>query len=142
MANPEPTLKPDNLKPWQPGQSGNPDGYSRKRRFADKLIEAIETDGYDPDLIKAIVGKATGRIDLLTDANGNVREPCLNWFNALTAIIDGPAVTATETTEQAPRIAIPNVDDRYPTRLDGSSITDSDRDGVDPQGIAGGGSGR
>jgi hypothetical protein len=34
---------PGNLKPpWQPGQSGNPRGYSRRRRLADALVALIE----------------------------------------------------------------------------------------------------
>ena len=32
----------DNLTPWKPGQTGNPDGHSRKRRQAKKLREALD----------------------------------------------------------------------------------------------------
>ena len=35
---------PENVKPheFKPGQSGNPDGYSRGRRITDRLIKLIE----------------------------------------------------------------------------------------------------
>ena len=42
MAN-EVNLKP----PWQPGESGNPAGYSRGRRAIDDLLELIHEKGAD-----------------------------------------------------------------------------------------------
>jgi hypothetical protein len=38
---------PPNLKPWQPGQSGNPDGYSRGRRFSDGFLKRITEENAD-----------------------------------------------------------------------------------------------
>jgi hypothetical protein len=32
----------ENLKPWKPGQSGNSQGYSRKRRIQDRLNEILD----------------------------------------------------------------------------------------------------
>jgi len=36
-----------NLRPWQPGQSGNPAGYSRGRRAIDDLLELIHEKGQE-----------------------------------------------------------------------------------------------
>jgi hypothetical protein len=36
-----------NLRPWQPGQSGNPNGYSRGRRAIDDLLDLIHERGAD-----------------------------------------------------------------------------------------------
>ncbi len=35
----------DNLTPWQPGQSGNPGGFSKKRRFSAALEKLLEEEG-------------------------------------------------------------------------------------------------
>jgi hypothetical protein len=45
VADPKDNLRP--APPWQPGQSGNPNGYSRKRRFSDALERLIEEEGAD-----------------------------------------------------------------------------------------------
>jgi hypothetical protein len=41
--------KPENIIPhkWQPGQSGNPAGYSRSRRTTDALLRLIDEKGAD-----------------------------------------------------------------------------------------------
>ena len=41
-----------NLKPFPPGQSGNPAGYSSRRRLADALIKAIEALRLDDALVQ------------------------------------------------------------------------------------------
>jgi hypothetical protein len=38
---------PPGFKPWQPGQSGNPAGYSRGRRFTDGLLKLIDEKNAD-----------------------------------------------------------------------------------------------
>ena len=44
---------PPNLKPWAPGQSGNPKGYSRGRRLTDALEKYLTQKGLD-DAIAAV----------------------------------------------------------------------------------------
>ena len=41
-----------NLRPWKPGQSGNPAGYSRQRRITDALIKLIDEQGVTQALAK------------------------------------------------------------------------------------------
>jgi hypothetical protein len=48
VANPNP--KTDHLEPWQPGQSGNPAGYSRKRRATDNLLSLIDRGEADDQI--------------------------------------------------------------------------------------------
>jgi hypothetical protein len=36
-----------NLRPWVPGQSGNPNGYSRGRRAIDDLLDLIHEKGQE-----------------------------------------------------------------------------------------------
>jgi hypothetical protein len=42
MANPNPPL--ENLKPWQPGQSGNPAGRPRRRPVTDILLDLLDEE--------------------------------------------------------------------------------------------------
>ena len=65
MANPNPSL--DNLrpKPWLPGQSGNPAGYSAGRRLMTRLEELIDSEGVDDKVLTALVGAAVGDDEML-----------------------------------------------------------------------------
>lgn len=45
MANPNPTPNPGNLRPFAPGQSGNPAGHSRARRVTAALMALIDERG-------------------------------------------------------------------------------------------------
>jgi hypothetical protein len=46
VANPNPPLQ--NLKPWKPGETGNPAGYSKGRRATDNMLKLIDkTKGAD-----------------------------------------------------------------------------------------------
>lgn len=56
MANPNP--KTDHLKPWQPGQSGNPSGYSKDRRMTTQLLKQLEADGELDDVVTALIREA------------------------------------------------------------------------------------
>jgi Family of unknown function (DUF5681) len=38
------TGRPDNLKPWKPGQSGNPGGRPKKQPLTDELTQLLEQD--------------------------------------------------------------------------------------------------
>lgn len=56
MANPNP--KTDHLKPWQPGQSGNPSGYSKDRRMTTQLLKQLEADGELDEVVTALIREA------------------------------------------------------------------------------------
>lgn len=43
-----------NLKPWKPGQSGNPAGRAKSRPFSDALKAEIEAAEGDPDVLRLI----------------------------------------------------------------------------------------
>jgi hypothetical protein len=46
VANPNPTPTPENLRPWKPGQSGNPGGRPKKRPVSEELASLLgENDG-------------------------------------------------------------------------------------------------
>jgi hypothetical protein len=49
MPNPE-NLRP--APPWSKGQSGNPNGYSRKRRIRHALIKVLDEQGLDGPFIR------------------------------------------------------------------------------------------
>jgi hypothetical protein len=43
--------RPENLRPWKPGQSGNPGGRPKRKPLTDKLLEVLE----DPKELEALV---------------------------------------------------------------------------------------
>jgi hypothetical protein len=95
VANPNGT--PENLRPrppWKPGESGNPNGYSKRRRIADTVAEVIDKKGMSEELALIVLAKATGRKELLTftDRDGKkvTRDPDIAWFNMLREMVDGP----------------------------------------------------
>jgi len=108
MANPNPVPPPKEYR-WKPGQSGNPAGYSRGRRLADALREAIDRDNLEESLIQTWLGKALGRPDMLGG-----REPDWPWFKELVDRLDGKAVGLESiTAEVAKPHEIPAADPRF-----------------------------
>ena len=66
MANPHPTLKPQNLRPpWQPGTSGNPAGYSQGRRISDAIEGLIDELGLQREFGTTAIAMALGKKHLL-----------------------------------------------------------------------------
>src|SRR5271166_5316109 len=62
MANPHPTPKPENLRrPWPPGTSGNPAGYSRGRRISDAIERLIEEMALDREFGATAIAMALGK---------------------------------------------------------------------------------
>lgn len=61
MANPNPEPHPENLKPFQAGQSGNPDGSSKKQRFRTALTKLLDDGNEDESLMKAAIDAAKAR---------------------------------------------------------------------------------
>ena len=53
MGNPNPVPKLENLRPWKPGESGNPVGHSRARRLSDAINRKLSEPGREDDLINA-----------------------------------------------------------------------------------------
>jgi hypothetical protein len=60
MANLNPIPKLENLRPWQPGQSGNSAGHSKGRRMASELLKHLEDTGDIKEIILALVREAKG----------------------------------------------------------------------------------
>jgi hypothetical protein len=56
MANPNP--KTDHLKPWQPGQSGNPDGPKRTKPLTEALVKHLAEGDNARKLVEAMVKHA------------------------------------------------------------------------------------
>ena len=54
MANPSPMPHPENLTPFQPGQSGNPEGSSKTRRITAALLKLLEGQKLDATLSEMI----------------------------------------------------------------------------------------
>lgn len=105
--------RPQNLKPWRPGQSGNPGGRPRRRTVAvavDEILQSAEFEEHklEPgekvvDLVARVIvrGALAGRfafVDLILNRDRlNFDEDDLRRMQA-----------------ERPRIKIPNRDDRYP----------------------------
>jgi len=63
MANVSPVPKPENLRPWKPGESGNKGGHSKQRRMASALNVYLELSGDTEAIIRALVqGAKDGNI--------------------------------------------------------------------------------
>ena len=69
---------------FQPGQSGNPDGYSRGRRITDRLIKIIEDKNLGDTIAVAWLGAALGDEKLLKG-----RRPNAAFFSMLLERIEG-----------------------------------------------------
>jgi hypothetical protein len=67
---------------FRPGQSGNPDGYSRRRRIADALHRALNKHGLEDEVANTVIAMALGQ----KIAN---RTPDLMWFRELRDMVDG-----------------------------------------------------
>lgn len=79
----------ENLRPqpWQPGQSGNPEGYSRARRFSDRLMRFIEENGKSDDVLRVWVGAALGDAELL-----GTNRPDFAFFREMLDRLEGKVV--------------------------------------------------
>ena len=69
----------ENLKSWKPGQSGNPNGYSRKRRIYDRLCEILDRKRGDTTIEEALCEAA-----VVEGLNGSIQH-----FIAIRDSIDG-----------------------------------------------------
>lgn len=70
----------ENLKPWKPGQSGNPSGYSAKRRIADRLCEILSRKAKDGGTVEQQMCEA----QVIEALNGSVQH-----FTAIADRVDG-----------------------------------------------------
>lgn len=70
----------ENLRPWKPGQSGNPSGYSKQRRVTDEILRMLDDGkGIDKALAQTMVkqalkGNARFMSMLLNRVEGPVRK--------------------------------------------------------------------
>jgi hypothetical protein len=69
----------ENLKSWKPGQSGNPNGYSRKRRIYDRLCEILDRKRGDTTIEEALCEAA-----VVEGLNGSIQH-----FIAIRDSVDG-----------------------------------------------------
>jgi len=84
VANPNPPVEHLRPQPWQPGQSGNPKGYSQGRRVTDAVVKLIEERGLESGLAAVWVAKALGDSKALGDRN-----PDFRFFKELLDRIEG-----------------------------------------------------
>jgi hypothetical protein len=73
---------PNVAQQFRLGQSGNPDGYSRRRRIADALHRALNKHGLEDEVANTVIAMALGQ----KIAN---RTPDLMWFRELRDMVDG-----------------------------------------------------
>lgn len=92
----------EDLKPHQfkPGQSGNPNGYSRGRRITDRLCKIIEEKCLDETIALTWLGAALGDDDLLEG-----RKPNAAFFAMLIDRLEGKVAEA----EKAPEVPFEQV---------------------------------
>jgi hypothetical protein len=86
---------PNESTQFKKGQSGNPSGYSRRRRLADALVRAIEEQGQSSPIVQTLLAMALGDKDKLDG-----RTPEFPWFKLLVEMVDGETGTPDE---QRPR---------------------------------------
>jgi hypothetical protein len=89
---------PQNLKPWKKGQSGNPAGYSKGRRFMDELHRLFDDKQLDAAFIQVGVREAL---------RGDFR-----FWSYLYDRVEGKVVNTAppvDTDERPPRIVIPGL---------------------------------
>jgi hypothetical protein len=82
VANLNPSV--ENLTPWQPGQSGNPGGYSSGRRITTALLKLIEEQGADNALALTWLAMAMGDHKTLDG-----RKPDFRFFKELLDRVEG-----------------------------------------------------
>ena len=98
----------DNLTNWQPGQSGNPAGYSAGRRLMSRLEELMDKKGVADSVLTALIGGASGEEAFLKG-----RKPNAALMGMLLDRVAGKVptiVAAEEPPETRPRIIIPGSD--------------------------------
>lgn len=87
MANPNPELHPENLKPIQPGESRNPNGSSNKQRITNALILLLE-DGDLATLPSKLRKFVRSGFKQATD-KGNI-----GYWKEIVVRVDGPVPEA------------------------------------------------
>lgn len=91
---------------WKPGESGNPNGYSRSRRITDRLLRLIEDHNFDDEIALTWLGAALGDDKLLQG-----RKPSAAFFAMLLDRIEGP--TPKDAPGDGPlRVIVEHVDGR------------------------------
>jgi hypothetical protein len=58
VANPNPELHPENLRPVKPGEVRNPNGSSKKQRLTTALLKLIEEKGLDDPFVRVGMAEA------------------------------------------------------------------------------------
>jgi hypothetical protein len=109
---------------FRPGQSGNPDGYSRQRRIADALHRALNKDGLEDEVANTVIAMALGQ----KIAN---RTPDLMWFRELRDMVDGSPRYRERESPDTNHVAIdPAVAKRILAAADPRTIPELDEDGT------------
>lgn len=108
MANPNPELHPENLRPAKPGEVRNPKGSSGKQRLTNALIKLIEEKGLDDPFVRVGMEKAL---------KGDFR-----FWQYLFDRVDGPLNAKNEDKDKeaddGKGILIPTTDPRFAPRED------------------------
>jgi hypothetical protein len=91
MANISPVPKPENLRPWKPGESGNRGGHSKQRRMASALNVYLELSGETEDIIKALIkGAKDGSIQHIREVFDRVDGKLPTPVEVIDESEDGP----------------------------------------------------
>jgi hypothetical protein len=67
---------------FRPGQTGNPAGYSRRRRLADAFHRALNKPGLEDDIATTVIAMSLGQ-------KIPNRTPNVMWFRELRDMVDG-----------------------------------------------------
>lgn len=122
--NPNPNQSGIEAYKWKKGQTGNPEGHSRRRRVSDALAKLLEQDGAVTSLANVMFAKAAGltpllKIEIIDPQTKQkiwiTREPDLGWLKELLDRTEGKVETHVliePTSDEPRRIEIPDVDDR------------------------------
>jgi hypothetical protein len=95
---------------FRPGQTGNPDGYSRRRRIADAFHRALNKPGLEDDIATTAIAMALGQ-------KIPNRTPDLLWFREVRDMVDGSPRLRDREAPDAPDATEETIDPAVITRM-------------------------
>jgi hypothetical protein len=95
---------------FRPGQTGNPDGYSRRWRIADAFHRALNKPGLEDDIATTAIAMALGQ-------KIPNRTPDLLWFREVRDMVDGSPRLRDREAPDAPDATEETIDPAVITRM-------------------------